>query len=322
MGILYISTQGISIHVKSNRLVLKKEGRAIKEIPIFQIERIVIFGNVQLTTQAVGFLLNHKVPCSFLSFKGKFRGTLQPVESKNVFLRVTQYERYLDNAFRTSLAKKFVEAKAKNQVALIKSYSKNYPSKEFDNAVNNTIQLLKNLRSKQNVLSIMGIEGKISAIYFNVFRYMIRSSFSFESRKQHPPKDSVNALLSFAYTLLTNELYSLLCGIGFDPYIGYLHELLYGRPSLALDLIEEFRSSADKFVLRLINKRIIKIIDFMKKDDKAVYLTNEGRKTFFSEYENTLKEMELRKIMKEQIHKFSRTLLYGEVYMPYLINKV
>ncbi|MBE0479186.1 CRISPR-associated endonuclease Cas1, partial [Candidatus Aerophobetes bacterium] len=271
MTTVYLTEQGTVLRKKSRRLVVTKGKEVIKEIPAFKIERVLIFGNIQITTQTLSFLLQSGIETSFLSLNGKFRGRLAPLESKNVFLRIAQYERYLDNHFATEHAKKIVEAKIKNCRTVVRKYSSIHPEVDFAKTLKTLDELLIRLSTREKVATILGIEGQATAVYFRAFGKMCRRDLQFLKRTRRPPKDEVNALLSFGYTLITNEIFSILSAIGFDSYIGYLHGINYGRPSLALDMVEEFRQPViDRFTLKLINKKIFTTEDFEEKEKKGM----------------------------------------------------
>jgi CRISPR-associated protein Cas1 len=316
MAILYLSEQGSSLHMSGERFLVHKNNETILDLPYFHIERIFLFGNIQLTTQSTHFLLEHAIPCSYFSSRGKFYGILHGVESGNVFLRICQYERYLDYSFRLSQAKTIVRGKISNQSNFLYFFRSNYPSVTINNSISRLNDLLFSLDPLTQISSVMGIEGKASAYYYSCFQEIIRKNFTFVGRNRQPPKDPVNSLLSLSYSMMTNEIFSCLLGSGFDPYIGFLHELSYNRPSLALDLVEEFRVSLDKFVCNLVNLEIFTPEDF-KTENGGVFLLDESRKEYFQQYEKYLSKSSLRKIMKNQIQALMKTIQQLAIYTPY-----
>lgn len=312
---LYLSDQGSSLHINGERLVVKKDQQVVLDIPFFHIERVMLYGNIQVTTQAIQYMLKNSVPCSFFSQNCKYHGSLQSFYSGNVFLRICQFERYLDMNFRIWISKTLISNKINKQISLL-----NQTKKSFSNQISSTLIKLNELQSAietaETISEIMGYEGKSSASYFSCFNEILCSDFVFSERNRRPPRDPVNALLSLSYTMLTNELFSLLLGSGLDPYIGFLHDLSYNRPSLALDFIEEYRCSVDKFVLKILNLNQMVKVDFETMENK-VLLTDEGRKKFFTLYESFLKENCLRQIMKKQLEKMYKTIQNMEEYTPY-----
>ena len=288
MSTIYVSEQGAVISKTSKRIIISKDSAVILEIPIFKVERIFIFGNVQLTTQAMNILLENNIDVSFFTMKGKCNGRLAAIKSKNIFLRLAQYERYLDKEFQINLAKKIVEIKLSNEIGLIYSFARNYGVSRFKDiliAIQKCKELLKN---KTTINSVMGIEGIAASYFFKAFKMMIRDeNLVFNFRQKNPSIDPINSLLSFGYTLVTNEILSVLIGQGFDPYIGFLHGINYGRPSLALDVLEEFRSDIDGFTLKLLNKSILKKDDFILTPD-GTFLKPDAMKKYFLHYDKLM----------------------------------
>lgn len=292
----------------------------------------LLFGNIQITAQAMGLLLDEGIEVCYLSANGKFRGKLQPAESKNVLLRMAQYERFLDDEFTTHLARTIVTGKITNGRALIIRYQQNYPEIDFAPELETIDKTLVKLPGQNTVESIMGSEGIATAVYFKAYGKMFRHELRFEQRSRRPPKDPVNAVLSFGYTLITNEMFSLVTAHGMDPYIGYLHGLSYGRPSLALDLVEEFRHPfIDRFTLSLFNNHILTENDFETIQDKGVYLKKQALKLFFEHYERRIREpfespqtgeqTSFRQLFKNQVHHMAQTILTKKEYQPFRIYK-
>lgn len=332
MSSIYVTENGSVVRITSRQLVVTKDKDKLLQIPLIKVDRLLLFGNIQITSQAVGTLLDEGIEVCYLSSMGKFRGKLQPAESKNVLLRVAQYERFLDNDFQTKIARNIVEGKIKNGRALISRYQQNYPEVDFSKEMHTIDSTLNSLPNQDNVNKLMGAEGISTAAYFRAFGKMFRRELRFEKRTRRPPKDPVNAMLSFGYTMITNEIFSLITAHGMDPYIGFLHGLSYGRPSLALDLVEEFRHPfVDRFTLNLFNNTILTSEDFEPVENKGVYLTSDARKVFFAQYEKRIKEpitlqdqheeKSFRQLFKDQVHKFSQTILTQVDYEPVRIYK-
>lgn len=322
--------QGSTLRKESRKLVVEKDGKALAEIPEFKIEKVLIFGNIQLTTPVIKFLLESGIETSFLNIHGKLIGRLSPIESKNIELRMIQYRRYQDENFRLQVAKNIVEGKIKNMKVVLQKYQRNHPEINFENPLSELAILLQELPRKEKVSSVFGLEGRASATYFSCFGKMFRKELQFESRTKHPPLDPVNALLSLGYTLITNEMLSVVVSLGFEPYIGFLHGIEYGRPSLALDLIEEFRAPiVDRLILEIINKGILGPDDF-EKIEGGVYLKEKSRKEFFLQYEKRMQEVFLnpddrsetnyRKLFYWQAQKFMKTIREGISYQPFQIR--
>jgi len=331
MKILYITEQGSIIKKTSRRLIISKERKTLAEISLIGLEGIVIFGNVQITSQAIASLLENGIYVSFLSQRGRYRGILLPNQHKNVFLRIAQYERYLNEEFQREFASTLVLAKIMNAKALILRYCRNYPEKDFSTFIFLIEQAIEKIKNKPPVPILLGIEGYSARAYFNAFKSMIRNDINFTGRNRKPPKDPVNALLSFGYAMITTEILSLLFANGFDPYIGYLHGIDYGRPALALDMVEEFRHSLiDRLVLSLLNNNIISSEDFLLDDDKGLILSQDALKKFIHHYEKRVTEpflkfenqdkLSYRQLFKIQVNRLARTITSGQHYKAHVLE--
>ena len=332
MSTIYVTEVGSVVRITSRQIVVTKGKEKLLQMPLIKVDRVLLFGNIQLTARAAATLLDEGIDVCYLSAYGRFRGKLQPAESKNVLLRVAQYERFLDNDFQTNLARIIVTGKLKNGLAIIKRYERNHPDVDFSNEMNVICNTLDKLPSQTTVPGIMGCEGIATAVYFKAFGKMFRKGLCFEQRTRRPPKDPVNAILSFGYTLITNEIFSLVTAHGMDPYIGYLHGLSYGRPSLVLDLVEEFRHPfIDRFSLALFNNSVLTESDFMPVENKGVYLTEDARAVFFKHYERRVTEkftpsnstatVSFRQLFKNQVLKLGQAILKNENYEPFRINE-
>lgn len=332
MSTIYLTEIGSVVRISSRHLVVTKGTESILQMPLIKVDRLLLFGNITITAPAMGVLLDEGIEVCYLSSSGKYRGKIQAAESKNVLLRVAQYERFLDNDFQLELARILVQSKINNGRALILRYQHNYPDADFSSELQVIDTALANLPAQQSVSSIMGSEGTATAAYFSAFGKMFRKEFRFDKRTRRPPKDPVNALLSFGYTLLTNEIFSMVSAHGLDPYIGFLHGLSYGRPSLALDIVEEFRHPfIDRFTLSLFNNEVFAADDFQPVEDQGIYLTKPALKTYFEHYErrvrepfklpNSDEEINFRELFKRQVQKLSNTILKKEPYEPFRIYK-
>ncbi|HNS33530.1 MAG TPA: CRISPR-associated endonuclease Cas1, partial [bacterium] len=274
------------------------------------------------------FLLETGTETSLFTLYGKFLGRLAPVESRNVPLRIAQYEHYRSSELKLEIAKSFVSGKIVNSKTILSKYSRNHPEIDFSSHILELGTLHEEIARKASVSSLMGIEGRASAVYFECFGCMLLKNFEFKNRVPRPPRDPVNSLLSFGYAMLANEMFSSLSGRGFDPYLGYLHSNEYGRPALALDIMEEFRQPViDRLVIELVNKEIIKPGGFEDKDD-MVYLCDEARKEFLSNYERRMqtkisyneKMLNYRELMHSQVETLASSLLKNCRYIPFEIR--
>jgi CRISPR-associated protein Cas1 len=299
-AVLYLQEPGAHVGKRSEHLVVRKDGQEMQRVPIATIRQVVVFGNVQLSTQALECLATLEVPVVYLTGYGRFVAALQPAPTKNVLLRVNQYRLFGDPQRALSLARAVVKAKVSNQRTLLMrslryraldepSGNDNVRGSE-EPAAQEMADLLHRLDRIADPAVLLGTEGQAAALYFSQFGRMLKApspgrEFDFKVRNRRPPKDPVNGLLSFAYAMLLKDCFSAVCTVGFDPYLGFYHASRHGKPSLALDLMEEFRAViADSVVLTLINNGSVTPRDFLAWRE-ACQLTDEGRKQFFKAYE-------------------------------------
>jgi CRISPR-associated protein Cas1 len=293
------------------------------------VERLVLFGHVEVSAPVIAALLDEGVEVVLLSYSGRFRGRLTPTESKNVFLHQTQFRRYEDAEFRLATAQAMVEAKVRNGRHLLQRHLRNHPDAELEGAIAQLDKASGRISERESIESLLGAEGDCARIYFGAFGKMVRSEFAFTVRSRRPPKDPVNALLSFGYTLASTELTGAVAAQGLNPHVGVMHDLDYGRPSLALDILEEFRQPVvDRLVLSVVNLKVIQIEDFEDKGEGGVYLNERGRGRFLEMYHRALEtEFEekgsgerttFRELFLRQARRM-RGALQGEgAYEPYI----
>jgi len=331
MAHLYLTEQGAVLRKTGDRLIVLKDDRILLDVPCNKIDAVLIFGNVQFTTQAVHELFEHGIEMAILSQRGRLLGQLTSPATKNIELRLAQFKRYFDHGFRLRVGKSIVQAKAENSVRIMRSFSTNHPEKGLETEINNICALAKSIPAAETIPALLGIEGSVARHYFQGFSRMILSDLPFDGRRKRPPPDPVNALLSFSYTLVFNEISSLLDGLGFDPFLGYLHEPDYGRPSLASDLIEEFRAIlCDRLTLYLVNNRILQTGDFYSNPKGGVYLNQEAMKRYFAEYEHFLtrefrhpvtnETTSFRRCFRLQAEEMARGVREDGLYRPLLFT--
>jgi CRISPR-associated protein Cas1 len=328
MASLYITEQGTTLRKEQNRLVVERDGTTLVSVHDFKIERVLAFGNVQLTTQSIGYLLERGIDTTFLSQYGKLKGRLTPLESKNVPLRLKQYERVSDTRFALSVAAAMVAGKIVNCREMLARHQRNHAECNFSELNARLTASVEKAQRQTSASSLLGIEGQAASLYFEGFGKMLRRHWRFAKRTRRPPTDPVNAMLSFGYTLMYNEAISALVAVGFDPYLGFFHSVNYGRCSLALDLMEELRPLiADRVVLNLVNLEIVKPGDFTVGEDRGVRMSEEARKRFLREYERVItaefqhqrtgERTTLRRALHEQSLVLQRTILQGVAYQPF-----
>lgn len=325
MAVLYVKEQGAYVQKQGERLVVTKKNQTLLELPIIKVENVAIIGNVQITTQALHMMMERGIDVSYFTYYGKYVGHASADSSKNIFLRFEQYQIYLDLEHRLQMARKIVDNKIQNQIGLIRHHR--FESGEYDwkADVQQMEKYRETLPERKTSNEILGVEGICSNIYFRAFGHMLKCDFKFTGRNRRPPRDPVNVMISLAYTFLTKEMCGILEAESFEPYLGFLHGIRYGRKSLALDMIEEFRQPAvDRFVLLLFNKRMVSEYDFDLTEAGRVLLSDQGFQKFCTEYErwmtgkNSLSgEKSFRNSMRDQIANLKRTICKGEVYQPY-----
>jgi CRISP-associated protein Cas1 len=323
MTVLYVTEQGAVLRKTGERLIIQKKGEVLGDIPCLKLDAILLFGNVQVTTQALGELLEHGIELALFTLGGKLRGQLTPIKAKNIPLRMRQYEIAHNRDDAQKMARSIVRGKIRNAAAVLRRYRNHHPeafSLDDIRALDDSIPRAERALSLEELL---GVEGNAAAHYFRSLAAMVPPDAGFAGRNRRPPRDPMNALLSFGYVLVGNELQSLLDGMGFDPYLGFYHQVDYGRPSLALDLLEEFRAPmVDRFSVNLLNLGTLKADDFTSSPDKGVLLRRESLKRFFPAFEKEVttpfalggETLSFRQLFRRQAERLARALLDDEPY--------
>lgn len=285
--VLYVEQPETCIHLEGERLIVRKENAVLVDLPAFQVDGLVLCGAARLSHHALRFVIESRKHVTYLSRSGRFISRLEPDGSRNVPLRLRQFDAHRDARKTLALGKRIVEGKLRNMRALLQRYGRQDGKEAAATATVAIEKALGLLGSVATMDELRGVEGLGSRDYLVGFGACIRedSGLVFEHRNRRPPRDEVNALMSFAYTMLYNDLHAACQIVGLDPYIGYLHAERYGRASLALDLMEEFRPIvADSVVLTMINNRMIEKREF-ERDEVAVMLGESGRRRFYEVYE-------------------------------------
>lgn len=324
MAVLYIKEQGAAVQKMGERILVTKGHATLLDIPMIQVENIAIIGNVQITTQALHMLMERGIDVSYLSYSGTYLGHTAAESSKNIFLRFEQYRFYMDEERRLQMARIITRNKIGNQLSLIRHHRWTGSEYDWHKDEKEILDLLTTLGDRKTPNEILGVEGMCSNIYFRAFGHMIHCDFEFNGRNRRPPRDPINVIISLAYTLLTKEMCNALDSESFEPYLGFLHGIRYGRKSLALDLIEEFRQPAvDRLVILLFNKRMIGRLDFEFPEDGRVVLTEDGFKRFCREYErwmtglNSTSGENFRRQIRTQVADLKKAITGGTAYTPY-----
>ena len=286
---LYINQQKTYLHKERETIVVKHDDKKLGQFPIHNIGNIACFGNVTVSPFLMGFCADNNVNLTFYTEYGKYLCQVVGKPVGNVLLRREQF-RWADNDEKAAtISGLMIAAKVANSRAVLKRELRNHGESEVISAVINQLAAtIRQCKISEDVDRIRGLEGEAAANYFGVFNELIHvDDFVFNGRVRRPPTDAVNALLSFTYSMITQECVSALTGVGLDPYVGFLHKDRPGRPSLALDLLEEFRAYwAERFVLTLINRKQFRRSDFITESTGAVRLTDAARKMFFTAYQD------------------------------------
>jgi CRISP-associated protein Cas1 len=271
MHTLAISEQGTSVHADGDTLVVQRGKSVLRRIRAGELEQVLLFGGVEVTRQAMNLLLRREIEMVLLTQDGRFRGRLSGRGSKNIQLRLAQYQRSTDPAFCLGVARTIVAGKLQNQRQILLRAQRRLQDDDLAVAVGNLRVMAQRAAECTDLDVLRGFEGQGAALYFGQFGKLIRiPEFQFTTRSRRPPKDPVNALLSFGYAVLGSLAESDVYRCGLDPMLGFLHQPAYGRPSLMLDLLEEFRPLIDTLVLRVVNRRQLSVQDFDQRTGQSL----------------------------------------------------
>lgn len=275
-----------------DRLVVTRHGDIIQELPIEKVDAVVLFSGTHVTTPCLECLLEKGIHTTFLSKRGKFYGRLESTRHVNVKLQLMQIERMQTSDFSLKLARRFILAKIRNQAVILRRYNRNDRQAEVENACTELEKIIKNLEGANDHQKLLGLEGQAARIYFSALGRFTDNGYIFVQRTKQPPCDPFNALLSFGYTLLLYEIYTVLQNRGLHPYFGYLHSPNQGHPALASDLIEEWRPVLiDSLVMKIVRGNEIKITEFNEpNEDGGVYLSKEGARKFIRKFMQRMAE--------------------------------
>ena len=293
LNTLYVTTQGAYVHLDHETLKVEVGEETKLRVPVHHLGSVVCFGRVSVSPAAMAQCAQDQRDLVFLSRSGRFRAKVVGPTSGNVLLRLAQHQAYQDHEQAISIARNIVAAKVQNARLLLMREARQTEDEESEDALRAAAgemgSVIEALPKTVDMDAIRGHEGYAAAVYFSVFNRLIRTSeaaFTFDGRNRRPPRDPVNAILSFLYSLIQVECQAACEGVGMDPQIGFLHAVRPGRPSLALDLMEELRAAvADRLALTLINRRQLTPKHFSGSTGGGVSLNDEGRKTVLAAYQ-------------------------------------
>lgn len=309
LNTLYVTSENSYLALDGENIVVLEDKQEIGRLPLHNLDSIVSFGYRGTSPALMGACAERNISLCYVSPQGKFLARVSGKTKRNVILREQQYKSSCDDKISFSIAQNCILGKVFNARWVLERSVRDHSLqidadrvKDASEKLKNSLEYIRNCKSKEQ---LRGYEGEAASIYFSVFNELIlqqKTNFVFSGRSKRPPMDNVNAMLSFVYTLLTNQIVSALECVGLDPYIGYLHTERPGRVSLALDLIEELRAVlADRFVLSLINKKIVSKKNFKVMENGAVLMDDELRKKLLTEWQNKKKESLTHPYLKEKI---------------------
>jgi CRISPR-associated protein Cas1 len=349
MHALAISEQGTRVNLEGETLIVSREGSVLRRVRLGELHQVLLLGQVEITTHALAVLARRGVDVVLLSTQGWFRARLVGPASPQAALRLAQMQRALDPAFCAAVAGAMVLGKVTHQRQILLRAQRRLQDEALADTLGQMRLLLEDCpRAGPDLDRLRGLEGRAAALYFGQLgKLLLRDDLVFQGRTRRPPRDPVNACLSFGYTLLTSVVQTEVLRCGLDPMLGFFHQPLHGRASLALDLVEEFRPFVDTLVLRLLNRRQLSPVDFEQRghdlvevlaglppeelgpevapppegppaSEIGVYLTSTGRRIFLGEFFHRLRErlhypprqgaFELRDIIREQAYHLARVI--------------
>lgn len=299
LNTLYVTIPETYLSLDGENVVVLKEKQELGRVPMHNIDRIMTFGYMGVSPALMGKCVENGIELVFMTPYGKFLARVEGNINGNVLLRREQYRIADDKNKSLEIAKNMIIGKIYNcrQVLLrvLRDHELRVDQEIFRKKAGFLQEAIQKCRDVKDIDSLRGIEGECASVYFSVFDEMIlqqKKEFYFSTRSKRPPLDNVNALLSFSYSLCTGMCTSALEAVGLDSYVGFMHTDRPGRRSLALDLVEEFRAwFCDRFVLMLINKKVVNADDFEKREDGAVVLNEKGRKEVLAAWQKRKNEV-------------------------------
>lgn len=309
LNTLYVTSENSYLTLDGENIVVYEEKQEIGRLPLHNLEGIVSFGYRGTSPALMGACADRNISLCYMTPQGKFLARVTGKIKGNVILREQQYRSSQDEEVSLSIAKNCILGKIYNSrwvlERAIRDHGLQIDVEKVKSASDNLKKSLEYIKECQSKEQLRRYEGEAASIYFGVFDQLIlqqKKDFPFHGRNKRPPLDNMNAMLSFVYTLLTNTVASALESVGLDPYVGYLHTERPGRVSLALDMIEELRAVlADRFVLSLVNKKIVSGKCFKQKENGAVLLDDEFRKRLLAEWQSKKKETLTHPYLKEKV---------------------
>ena len=306
LNTLYVTTPEAYLSKDGLNVVVSVKQQEVFRIPIHNLEQIVTFGYMGASPGLMKLCADNNVGLTFLSPNGRYISRSQGPTRGNVLLRKAQYINSDNVNYALHLSKLFIAAKLQNYRNILRRFVRDNGENQYvENAAEQLQRCKTRVLNANSIDSVRGIEGEAATDYFAVFQTLIlhqKEDFSFKGRNRRPPKDAVNAMLSFVYTLIANDMIAALETVGLDPYVGFLHQLRPGRASLALDMMEEFRAYlGDRLVLSLVNRKQITIKEFIQQSEESIVMTDNGRKAILSAWQSRKKEIIVHPYLNEKV---------------------
>jgi CRISPR-associated protein Cas1 len=317
---MYVIEPGAYISNRGNRIIIKKNGKILASPPVDTLGQVCLYPGVEISARATAKLLAEQIPIIWFGKRGWFRGITQVSQGNDIYRRICQFNRFTHGDLK--LSKIIVLAKLKNCRTLLRRNSKVDVNKELDQLD----ALIESVASITTLDSLRGIEGNGAKIYFSSFSKMISPNvspvFRIAGRNKRPPLDPTNSLLSYSYSVLVKESIVSLLSYGLDPFLGFYHTPYFGRPSLALDLIEELRPVvADSLVIQLINRREVIAEDFVIENGKIVLLPK-AKKTLLKGFERRMQERVRHNFVGRSVEYRTVHLIQAQMIVNYLKNEI
>ncbi|MFH5185061.1 type I-C CRISPR-associated endonuclease Cas1c [Paenibacillus sp. TAB 01] len=298
LNTLFVTQPDVYLSLDGDNIVLVKEQEKLGRLPLHNLEAVISFGYTGASPALMGYCAERNISLSFFTMNGRFLARVIGESNGNVVLRKKQYAVSADEVLSAKIARNFIIGKIYNHKWILERWTRDYPLRidvaQFKAVSQQLSELILQVRTCEDLQRLRGLEGQAATSYFKLLDSMVlqqKEDFYFHSRSRRPPLDNVNAMLSFAYSLLANDVTSALEGVGLDAYVGFMHRDRPGRASLALDVMEELRGVyADRFVLSLINKKMVSKEDFLRKENGAVIMKDEARKKFLAAWQNKKQE--------------------------------
>ena len=333
MPLIYVTESGSNVGISGDGFSIKRNGKLSARKPQGIIDQFVIGPNVEISRNALGKLADIGIPVAFIDDFGRIKTRLVPPWKHNAIPRIEQAKCCIDTQRRLKLAKAFVVGKMANQAYLLNCYTKNYTNLSLKIVRDKILSQGESIANARDIETLMGIEGVNAKRYWDCFGELLNCEFcKWNGRNRRPPKDPINATLSYSYAVLSGVILTYLELNGLDPYIGYLHSIEDRKPALALDMIEAFRSIyIDRLVLKLFNRKQFKFEDFVLDGSlsRGVFLSLESRKLLIRHIYETINEcdecLNMKSVQSEiirDIERFKKLAIEGclETFVPYVAD--